>query len=88
MKGLSSTVIFVLVTIGLMVAAGMIIFWRWMGWHGEVVNEYSCRVKQQNYCMQLINGENPNWDEIAPKTGCEKFGVVKPTLDECKGKLR
>ena len=82
-KGVSSTVIFVLVVIGLIVASSLIIFWRWLSFQGEV-NEFYCKIKQKSYCSSLINGENPNWDEISPKKGCEKFGITKPTLEECK----
>jgi hypothetical protein len=80
----SSTAIFVLVVIGMMLTASLVIFWRWMNLQGQEANEFYCKIKQKNYCSALINGENPNWDDIAPKTGCEKFGIARPTLDECK----
>lgn len=84
MKGVSSTVIFVVVAIALFVGAGIIVFWKWMDLQGLIANESSCILKQKSYCVSLINGENPNWDEINPKTGCEKFGIVQPSSDDCK----
>jgi hypothetical protein len=80
----SSTAIFVLVVIGMMLTASLVIFWRWMDLQGQEANEFYCKIKQKNYCAALLQGENPNWDEINPKTGCEKFGIAKPTLEECK----
>lgn len=83
MKGVIATdVIFLLVVIGLMVGAGLIIFWKWF----EVtqVSEATCRLKQQNYCSELIAGKEPKWDEIPPKTGCEKFGIMEPSEEDCR----
>jgi hypothetical protein len=88
MKGVTNTAVFILVAIGLFIFAGLVIFWKWFGWAGVTTNEFFCGIKQQSYCKDLVNKENPNWDEIAPKTGCEQFGVVKPTLDECKGLVK
>ena len=87
MKGVSSTAIFVLVAIGILVIAGLIVFWQFLK-QNPTVNEFTCKIKQSSYCSSLINGENPNWDEIVPKTGCEKIGIAKPTLEECKGLKR
>jgi hypothetical protein len=88
MKGVTSSVIFILVVIGLIVVAGLMIFWKWMGFQSATANELSCRLKQRSYCNSLINNENPNWDELAPKTGCDQYGIVKPTEDECRRLLK
>ncbi len=84
MRGVTSTTIFILVVTGLIVASGLLIFWRWMEFNKSSASELSCKLKQQSYCIALKNKENPNWDEIEPKSGCERFGIVKPTEEECK----
>lgn len=83
-SGVSSTAIFVMVVIGLMFLAGLVIFWRWLDLQKREANEFACKVKQRSYCLALIKGENPNWEEIEPKEGCEKFEIVKPGIEECK----
>lgn len=84
MKAVIATdVVFILIVIGLIVGAGLVIFWKWLDFLNIQANEISCRMKQSNYCMDLIAGKNPNWDDIPPKEGCEKY-VTQPTLEECK----
>lgn len=84
MRAVSAAVIFILVVLGLMIGSGLIIFWKWMRYQTSSVSELACKLKQRSYCIDLINKESPNWDEIEPKSGCEKFGIVKPTEQECK----
>lgn len=84
MRGVSTSVIFVLVVIGIFVLSGLVVFWKWVEIsHGET-SELACKLKQRSYCTGLINNDNPNWDEISPKKGCEKYGIVKPSYEECK----
>jgi hypothetical protein len=83
-KADSSAVIWVLLVIGIIVAASIVIFWKWKDLNNTVTNEFNCKIKQQSYCLGMINKENPNWDEIAPKTGCDKYNVVKPDDGTCK----
>lgn len=81
-KAVSSTAIFVMVVIGMFLAAALVIFWKWLKINVEP-NEFTCQIKQRSYCESLIKGENPNWDEISPK-GCERLGITKPSQEECK----
>jgi len=83
-KATSTAVIWALVAIGIIVTVSIVVFWKWKDLNSTVANEFNCRVKQQSYCLNLITKQNPNWDEIAPKTGCEKFAIVKPTEEDCK----
>lgn len=83
MKMVSSTAIFVMVVIGMFLTAALVIFWKWLKFNIEP-NEFTCKIKQRSYCESLTKGENPNWDEISPKTGCEKFEITKPSEEECK----
>jgi len=80
---IATDVVFILVVMGLMIGASLIIFWKWVASEEERASERACRLKQYNYCVDLINGKNPNWDEIPPKEGCEKY-VSIPTEEECK----
>lgn len=83
MRGDTASVIFVIVIITILVVTATMIFWRWIaGQRGA--NEYSCGMKRMNYCLSLINKENVKWEDIPPKEGCEKFGIVKPSEEECK----
>jgi len=84
MKGVTSTAIFVMFAIGAIAIGCVLVVWRWVDWQGKWVNEATCKAKQNDYCTRLNNGENPDWDQISPKEGCEKFGIVKPSPDECK----
>lgn len=79
----SSTAIFVMVAIGMFLVASLVIFWKWLKMNVEP-NEFTCKIKQRSYCESLIKGENPNWEEISPKTGCERFGIARPSEEECK----
>ncbi|MEM5815069.1 MAG: hypothetical protein QXD89_01095 [Candidatus Aenigmatarchaeota archaeon] len=83
MKGVSTSAIFVIVVLGMIIMAGIIVFWRWFSSQKEV-SEMGCKAKQLNYCISLINNENIDWDHINPKEGCEKFGIVKPSKEECE----
>jgi len=48
-------------------------------------NEIACRLKLQSFCNDWIIGKKWNWNDIEPKTGCEKFQVYEPSsVDECK----
>lgn len=67
-----------------MLLAGLVIFWKWFEIQKNEANEFRCKIKQRSYCSSLIQGENPNWEEIEPKSGCEKFEIVKPSVEECK----
>jgi len=83
-KADSSAVIWVLLVIGIMVGAAIVVFWKWKDLNNTVASEFNCKIKQQSYCLGVINKESQNWDEIAPKTGCEKYNVVKPADEDCK----
>jgi hypothetical protein len=85
MKAVIATdVIFIIVLIGLFVGAGMIIFWKWYANQKMIANEVNCRLKQQSYCLDVINGKQPNWDDVPPKSGCETYKIFPPTEEECK----
>jgi len=44
----------------------------------------SCKLKQQAYCNDWINGQKWNWGDKDPKN-CEQFGIYEPSsLEECK----
>ena len=88
MKIVSTSAIFVITVIGIIVLAGILVFWRFMNLQNASANEASCKAKQFSYCSSLINGENKDWEEIPPKEGCEKFGIVKPSKDECERILK
>jgi len=84
MKALATDAIFVIVVIGLMVGAGLVIFWKWLDIQNIQANEMSCRLKQQAYCNDWISDQKWNWDEKEPKN-CEQFGIgPPPSKEECK----
>lgn len=85
MKAVIATdVIFIIVFIGLVVGASLVIFWKWYANQNMMANEFACKIKQQNYCIDLIKGKQTNWNEIPPKEGCEKFNVYEPSVEECQ----
>lgn len=85
MKAVIATdVIFILIFIGLVIGASAIVFWKWYSGNSTLANEFTCRAKQGSYCSDLIAGKSPNWDDIPPKTGCDKFNIVQPTKDQCE----
>ena len=85
MKALATDAIFLIVVIGLIVGTALIIFWKWFAAAGMQANEIACRTKLQNFCMDWINGKKGNWNDIEPKTGCEKFDISEPeNVDKCK----
>lgn len=85
MKAVIATdVIFVIFVIGLIVAAGLIIFWKWYSSQNQMVTEFACKIKLQSYCIDLIKGKQSDWNELEPKSGCEKFNIVQPSEEECK----
>jgi len=83
MRGVSTEAIFVIVVLGMIIMAGIVVFWRWISSQKEA-SEASCKAKQLSYCISLVNNENVEWENIAPKEGCEKFGISKPTKEECQ----
>jgi len=85
MKAVIATdVIFIIFVIGLIVGAALLIFWKWYGTSITMANEFTCKLKLQSYCMDINKGKQTNWNELAPKEGCEKFNVVQPSEEECK----
>jgi len=88
MEGVAANVIFIFLTIGMLIFVALLIFWRWMDIQNMAATETSCKNKQISYCIALLNKENPNWEDINPKTGCEKIGITKPSEDECKSLLK
>jgi hypothetical protein len=86
MKSSVSYVIFVIILIGISIFVITILTWNWISSQKRESGEYECKVKQFNYCLALINKQNPNWDEMQPKD-CSRYGITKPTEDECKGLL-
>jgi len=83
MKSSVSYVIFVIILIGISIFVITILTWNWISSQKREAGEYECKVKQLNYCIALINNQNPNWDDIQPKD-CSRYGIIKPSLDECK----
>jgi hypothetical protein len=84
MKAFATDAIFVIVVIGLLVSAGLIIFWKWLDMQNMQANQISCKLKQQAYCNDWINGKKWNWDDKEPKN-CDKFNIYPPASEEeCK----
>ena len=85
MKGVAIDAIFLIVVIGMLIGASLLIYAIWVENQKNVATEISCKLKIQVYCNKLVAGENPKWDELEPREGCEKYGIeAPPTLEECK----
>lgn len=85
MKAVIATdVIFIIVAIGLIVGGTLIVFWKWAATQDQQANEYACKNKLHSYCLELLKGNSPNWNELPPKEGCENFNVVQPSEEDCK----
>jgi len=88
MHALTAHAIFIILLIALIVSTTMILFWKWYASAKTEANALTCRMKLQSYCLDLIAGKNPKWDEIPPKEGCEKFEIVQPSEDECREMIK
>jgi len=77
MKGDSSSAIFILLVIALFVGASLVIFYGWIKINQGEISKTKCVAAQQNYCMALINNQNPTWDIKDPS-------CTKPSDEECK----
>jgi hypothetical protein len=79
MKAVIATdVIFIIFMIGLIVGAALIIFWKWYASQSMMANQFACQMKLHNYCADVIQGKQTDWDSIPPTSGCDKFGIEGP----------
>lgn len=87
MKAIAVHALFLIVVMGMITFFLLILFWRYIK-IGEIkATEVSCRIKLTNYCEKWIRDKKDpgDWHEIEPKTGCDEFGISRPTsLEECK----
>jgi hypothetical protein len=84
MKAFATDAIFVVVVIGLMIGAALLLYWKWVSLQPGIADEVHCRIKLQSYCNELLAGKQPSWNDLEPKTGCEKFNVYEPTKQQCE----
>jgi len=77
MKGVGPSAIFVLLVIMLFIGASVVIFYEWIKIHQGEISKTKCAAAQQNYCIALINNQNPTWDVKDPS-------CTKPSDEECR----
>jgi hypothetical protein len=89
-EGIASDTIFLLVFIGIVTLASLLIFWKWAEIAPQQASENSCKLKQHSFCIDWRSNnynilDKPNWSDFPPKgTDCAKYGIVEPTVSECK----
>ena len=84
MKAIADATVFTLALVALFLISGIVIVWRWYSFQSVEASETACKAKYQSYCLDLLEGKDTKWDELSPKTGCEKFDVYEPNLSDCK----
>lgn len=87
-KGIAWYTVFLIIAIGFFTIVTILLLGKYLGFSGEKATEFSCKIKLQTYCQKLLSGENPDWNEIEPTSGCDSFGIEKPTEGECRDLLQ
>jgi hypothetical protein len=79
MKVVAWSLVFLLVLIGLTVAATVLVFWGWWNRFKESTSKEVCELKIQRYCLNLVCGIQPDVD----LTGCTEEGAI-PSKEWCE----
>lgn len=83
-KGIALYTAFIIVVIAFLTIVTLIVLGKFFKKGDEKVTKIACELKVQTYCEKLLKGENVDWNEIPPESGCGKYEIEEPTKEQCE----
>jgi len=86
-KAIAAHAIFIVSVILIFLFFIAAIFFKWIDWSKLGANKFFCSAKLHSYCSdwKKTNFEKTpwNWNEKGPE-GCEEFGIMQPSQEDCE----